>query len=201
MDEQTEELRDLFVETTGEEEITENQEENRGDLADAVTAEDAEQRVRELIGRMRERYAFRSGLDDDALCRIVTGVYADERDADIADELDTDEETVFLARMDLHLVRETDRDTPFPLGGLRELIVAGVSLDERAKHLDADTDAVEHYSQVVEADRRSTRANDRFTDEFAELLTDADLRESHAADARESGLEEAAEDIETNTQL
>jgi len=201
MDEQTEELRDLFVETTGEEEITESQEENRGDLADAVTAEDAEQRVRELIGRMRERYAFRSGLDDDALCRIVTGFYADERDADIADELDTDEETVFLARMDLHLVRETDRDAPFPLGGLRELIVAGVSLDERAKHLDADTDAVEHYSQVVEADRRSTRANDRFTDEFAELLTDADLRESHAADARESGLEEAAEDIETNTQL
>ena len=201
MDEQTEELRDLFVETTGEEEITESQEENRGDLADAITAEDAEQRVRELIGRMRERYAFRSGLDDDALCRIVTGFYADERDAEIADEQNTDEETVFLARMDLHLVRETDRDAPFPLGGLRELIVAGVSLDERAKHLDADTDAVEHYSQVVEADRRSTRANDRFTDEFAELLTDADLRESHAADARESGLEEAAEDIETNTQL
>jgi len=201
MDEQTEELRDLFVETTGAEEVTEDQAEDRGDLADTVAAEDAEARIRELIGRMRERYAFESGLDDDALVRVVTSFFADESDAEIADALGTDEPTVFDARMDLHLVRERDREAPLPMDELRELIVEDVPLDERAERLDTDPDTVEHYSQVIAADRRSTRANGRFADEFAELLTDADLRDSHAADARESGLEEAAEDIETNTQL
>jgi len=201
MDEQTEELRDLFVETTGAEEVTEDQAEDRGDLADTVAAEDAEARIRELVGRMRERYAFESGLDDDALVRIVTRFFADESDGEIADALGTDEPTVFDARMDLHLVRERDREAPLPMDELRELLVEDVPLDERAERLDADRETVEHYSQVIAADRRSTRANGRFVDEFAELLTDADLRESHAADARESGLEEAAEDIETNTQL
>lgn len=201
MDEQTEELRDLFVETTGEEAVTADQKADRGDLTDA-TAEDAEERIAELVAEMRERYAFASGLDD-ALVRVVTGFYADESDAELADAVDADEETVFLARMDLHLIRESDRDAPFPISDLRELIVDEVPLEERAERLDGDADreTVEHYSRVVEADLESTRANDRFTDQFADLLTDADLRESHTGDAHETGLEEAAEDIETNTQL
>ncbi|NHX36944.1 MULTISPECIES: conditioned medium-induced protein 4 [Halolamina] len=201
MDEQTEELRDLFVETTGEETVTEDQSEDRGDLGDAVSAEEAEARVRELVGRMRERYEFQSGLDDGDLVRVVTGFHAGEGDAEIADALETDEGTVALARLDLHLVREGDREAPLSMDDLRELIVADVPLEERVDRLDADAEAVERYSRVIEAERRATRANHRFTDEFAELLTDADLRDSHAADARESGLEEAAEDIETNTQL
>ncbi|MBP1987934.1 conditioned medium-induced protein 4 [Halolamina salifodinae] len=202
MDEQTEELRDLFVETTGEESVTERQEADRGDLSD-VTAEDAEERIAELVAEMRERYEFESGLDDDALVRVVMGFYRDESDAEIAEAVDADEETVFLARVDLHLVRDSDRDATFPLADLRELIVDDVPLEERADRLDgdADTEAVEHYSRVVEAELRSTRANDRFTAQFADLLTDADLRESHTGDAHETGLEEAAEDIETNTQL
>jgi|AntRauTorcE11898_2_1112593.scaffolds.fasta_scaffold00356_6 hypothetical protein len=200
MDEQTEELRDLFVETTGEESVTEDQEDDRGDLTD-VTADDAEQRIDELVGGMRERYAFASGLDDDALVRVVTGFYGGESDAEIADAVDADEGTVFRARMDLHLVRESEHDAPLPLTELRELIVDDVPLEERVDRLDADAETVEHYSQIVEADLRSTRANDRFTDQFADLLTDADLRESHTGDAHATGLEEAAEDIETNTQL
>jgi len=201
MDEQTEELRDLFVETTGEETVTEAQAADRGDLADAVSAEDAAARIRELIGRMRDRYEFQSALDDDDLVRVVTGFYADDGDDVIADDLGVDEESVFGARMDLHLVRERDHEAPLSMEALRELIVDEQPLEERVERLDADAGTVEHYSRVIEAERRATRANHRFTDEFAELLTDADLRDSHAADARESGLEEAAEDIETNTQL
>lgn len=201
MDDRTEQLRDLFVETTGEEEVTESQAEDRGDLADEVAAEDAERRIRELIDQMRERYTFDSGLDADALVQVVTGFYADESDADLADTLETDTETVFLARTDLHLVRDADRDAPFPIEDLRELIVDDVPRDERAEHLQTDSETAEHYSRVVEADMRSTRANHRFTDAFAELLTDADLRESHAVEAHDSGMEEATDDMETNTQL
>ncbi len=108
---------------------------------------------------------------------------------------------MFDARMDLHLVREADREAPLPMDELRALVVDEVPVDERADRLDADVATVERYSRVIAAQRRGTRANHRFTDEFAELLTDADLRDSHAADAHESGLEEAAEDIETDTQL
>lgn len=201
MDEQTEELRDLFVETTGAEEVTEDQQEDRGDLADVVPPEEAEARIRELVGRMRDRYEFASALDDDALVAVVTRFYAGESDDAIADAIDADDGAVFLARMDLHLIRGGDRDAPFPMADLRELIVDDVPLDERAERLDADAETVERYSRVIEADMRSTRASGRFTDEFAELLTDADLRGSHTGDAHDTGLEEAAEDIETNTQL
>lgn len=201
MDEQTEELRELFVETTGEESVTEDQTAERGDLADAGAAADSDERVRELIERMRERYDFRSGLDDDALLRVVRGFHADESDAEIADAVDADEGVVFTARLDLQLVRPADREAPFPLPELRDLIVDEVPPEERAERLDADAETVEQYSRVVETDLRSTRANDRFADAFADLLTDADLRESHTGDAHETGLEEAAEDIETDTQL
>jgi hypothetical protein len=201
MDERTEELKELFVETTGAEEVTETQEAEPGDLAGDVAPEDAPERVEELVARMRERYDFQSGLDDPALARTVLGFYAGADDAELADTLDVDEATVFTARMDLHLLRDADRDPPFPFDDLRELVVADVPLDERAERLEAGEETVEQYSQAVAADLRSTRANHRFVDAFTELLTDAELSESHAADARESGLEEAAEDIETNTQL
>lgn len=201
MDEQTEELRELFVETTGEETVTESQEAERGDLSADVADADADERIQELLGRMRERYEFASGLNDDALRRIVRGFYADESDAELARAIEEAEETVFLARMDLHLLRETDFEAPFPIADLRELIVADVPLDERIEQLDTDRETVEHYSRVIETDLQSTRANDRFTDEFADLLTDADLRDSHTGDAHETGLEEATEDLETNTQL
>lgn len=201
MDERTEELKQLFLETTGAEEVTETQEDGPGDLTAEAAPEDAPERVAAIVARMRERYAFASGLDDETLTRVVLGFYADEDDEALASALEMDEETVFTARMDLHLIRESDREAPFLLSDLRELVVEEVPLSERAEAFEADEEAVEHYSQVIEAERRSTRANHRFVDEFAELLTDADLTASHAADARESGLQEAAEDIETDTQL
>lgn len=201
MDEKTAELRDIFVETTGTEAVTEDQEDGPGSLADHPEEADADERLPELVGRMRERYEFASGLDDDTLVRVVRGFYDDEDDEEIAEAIDADAPTVFTARMDLHLVRESDRTAPFSYEDLRPLVVEGAPLAERAAELDADEAIVEHYSQVVYADLRSTRANDRFTDEFAELLTDQDLEARHANDAREDGLKEATEDLETDVSL
>jgi hypothetical protein len=201
MNERTEELRELFVETTGAEEVTADQEEGPGELSDAAAATDAREQVRELVERMRERYAFDSELDPAQLTEVVLGFHADEDDVALAETLGVAEEDVFTARMDLHLLRAEDREAPFPFDELRELVVEDVPLAERAEQLDAEEATVERYSRVAEAELRSTRANHRFVDEFADLLTDADLSDSHAATARESGLAEAAEDIETNTQL
>lgn len=196
MDEKTAELRDIFIDTTGSDTVTESQEETRGSLTETGGQTDA--RVAELVGTMREKYTFVSGLEDDELQQVVERFYDNESDADIAAAIGVDEDTVFNARMDLHLVRQTDREAPFELGELRTLLVEETPVDERATVLGADEALVSHYSEVVEADLESTRANDRFRDEFEELFTDSALTNRMAQDAREDGLREATEDIETD---
>ncbi|SDL98081.1 hypothetical protein SAMN04487949_0385 [Halogranum gelatinilyticum] len=196
MDEKTAELRDIFIDATGSDTVTESQEETRGSLTEDGTG--AGERLAEIIGTMRDKYSFVSELDDDDLQEVVERFYDGETDADIADALGTDEETVFNARMDLHLVRADDREAPFPLDDLRALLVEEAPLDERAEVLGADESVVTHYTEVVEADLESTRANDRFRDEFEELLTDSALTNRMARDAREDGLHDATEDIETD---
>ncbi|TQQ82859.1 conditioned medium-induced protein 4 [Halonotius terrestris] len=196
MDEKTEELRDIFMEATESDTVTETQAESPGSLTD--TPDDVTDRLATLLDRMRERYDFETGLDTDSRIRLLRGFYGDEDDETIADALDCEPETVRAARLDLHLVRKQERDAPFEFDHLRQLLAEEVPLEERADRLDADLDTVRRYSEVAAADRRSTRANNRFRDEFAELLTDAELTDQLAADTREDGLKEATEDIETD---
>ena len=196
MDEKTAELRDIFIDTTGSDTVTESQEETRGSLTEA--GGQAGERVPEIIATMREKYTFVSGLDDGDLQQVVEEFHDGGSDTDIASALGVDEETVFNARMDMHLVRDEDREAPFDLDQLRALLVEETPMDERATALDADEATVTHYTEVVEADLESTRANDRFRDEFEELLTDSALSSRMAQNAREDGLREATEDIETD---
>ncbi|TKX77396.1 hypothetical protein EXE53_26810, partial [Halorubrum sp. SD626R] len=115
-----------------------------------------------------------------------------------------DPEAVRDARLDLHLVCDRDREVDgdaFAYGDVKRLTAAGRSIVECTEALDADPDTVARYARVARVDLTSTRANDRFRDEFRDLLTDAEIEGSHAADAREDGLEEATEDIETDVSL
>ena len=196
MDEKTAELRDIFIDATGSDTVTESQEESPGSLADESA--DDEARVHELVATMRERYEFSSDLDDEELETVVRLYHEDAADEQIAAELQADEEEVFDARMDLHLVRESDRDAPFGMELLRSLYVENIPLEEIADRFGTDEATVEHYVEVVEADMESTRANDRFRDEFAELLSDADLAGGLTDEAHEDGLREATEDMETD---
>ncbi|WP_311170419.1 conditioned medium-induced protein 4 [Halobellus ordinarius] len=222
MDEKTAELRDLFVETTGEETVTESQSTPRGSLS-ADRDDAVDERLADLIAAMRDRYEFVSSLSPADLRRIVRGFFdpdaagadaeswSDAADAALADSLsaDADAETVFHARMDLHLVTEFDREAPVRYERLRRAVLAasddsGGEIDESlAAALDTDPDAetVRHYRRVVAADLASRGVNHRFRDGFADLLTDADLSSRLAADARRDGLEEATEDIETDVSL
>ena len=227
MDEKTADLRDLFVDATGSETVTERQAEDRGTLVDRDD-EAAHEEVRELVAAMRERYGFSTPLGDDAYALVARGRFADEDDAAIAaairdgladtdgdsdvDPADVDAETVRKARLDLHLVRESDRkidapdgdedgDAPFAYADLKRLTAAGNSIVECAEELDAPPDVIARYAAVARTDIASTRANDRFRDAFRDLLTDADIEGSLASDAREDGLREATEDIETDVSL
>ncbi len=207
MDEKTEALRDLFVDATGAETVTERQAESPGSLTDrdedAVAA-----RVAELVSTMRERYAFDAGLNNAGYRRVAVGFFDDEDDATIAAALadgsmSIDADVVREARFDLHLVDEDDRDTPAPVeyAAVKRAVAADRRITELAATFSVDAETVDAYVPVAEADLASTRVNDRFRDELRTLLTDADLEGSHAATAREDGLRDATEDIETDVSL
>ncbi|WP_363464823.1 conditioned medium-induced protein 4 [Halogeometricum borinquense] len=217
MDEKTAELRDIFVETTGSETVTETQEESPGSLTDELSDAERNERVARLVASMRDRYEFETAFSDEDLCRIVRGFYDGDSDAELAAALDAEagESDVFVARMDLHLVHDSDRDAPFSLDTLRALLDDGADDETCAAELSTQTDGdattddnvgidaetVAHYRRVVETQREATRANDRFRTEFTELLTDSDLSARLAEDARRDGLQEATEDIETDVSL
>jgi hypothetical protein len=154
MDDKTADLRDLFVETTGEEAVTESQTAGRGSLSTDEGDDDAvEERLAELVSEMVDRYEFDSDLPEPDLCRVVRAFFdpaADDAgsdswsgaaDAAVAASLsaDADADAVFRARMDLHLVAEVDRNAPVPYADLRALISNEASSDDA----DSDRDGVD----------------------------------------------------------
>ncbi|GGM70717.1 hypothetical protein J2752_001791 [Halarchaeum rubridurum] len=199
MDEKTRELRDIFVDVTEGETVTEHQEEGHGSLA---TDAEIDERLRETVTDMRERLDFRTDLDDAALVRLVRGFYAGDDDAALADALDVDEDTVSEARRDLHLIQPDVADAPLDLDALRRALETGdPDTDALAERLDSDPDTVREYAGVARAQIEIQSVNDRYRAEFESVLQDRDLAERLTTAAREDGLEEATEGQETNTNL
>jgi len=196
MDEKTEDLRDIFVDVTGEETVTERQSEARGSLSLDPEAED---RLREAVVDMREALGFDTSLDTDELVVVVQGFYDDASDADIARELGDDSlaKTVARARVELHLLRDRDTDAPFDLDALREGLEEGTSVADLAERFDVSPSTVRRYRRVLEAQRERRRTNDRFRARFEDALGDA-VSERMTADVKEKGLEGATEGQETN---
>jgi hypothetical protein len=197
MDEKTEELRDLFLDVADDGTVTEPQEETPGSLTDE---QPEDERLDDVIERMQERYAFETDWDDEAYRRLVRGFFDEESDADLAEELDVDEGSVVRARMDLHLLRESDTEFPFELRKLRQLRNAEEEVD-LAEELEADEATLERAICVIETQDEARTANDRFRDEFEEIVTDGDLSTQLARDAREDGLEEATEGMENDLSM
>ncbi|MCU4717522.1 conditioned medium-induced protein 4 [Halapricum hydrolyticum] len=197
MDEKTEQLRDIFVDVAGEETVTERQQEGRGSLADSDDERIVE-RLIDVIEDMRERYDFETDCDDRTLAAIVRGFYEGDDDGTLADELDLDVETVFRARMDLHLVEDSDADAPFSMASLRDLLAEDADSETIAAELDADRDAIEHFGRVATAQNRARRTSHRYRTAFEEILTDADLSIQLTESVKEDGLDDATEDIETD---
>jgi hypothetical protein len=194
MEEKTEELRDIFVSVSGSETVTETQEGTRGSLVDDGSAESEDERLREVIAQLRDRESFETDLDSETYVAVVRAFYDDTGDATVATDLGLDAETVFAARLDLHLIGGADRDAPFDLAALRRR--GGEGDDAVAAAVGVGPETVAHYRRVVEAEDRARRVNHRYREAFDEILTDADL-ERRLADT-EDGLREAAEDIETD---
>ena len=196
MDEKTEQLRNIFMDVAGEESVTESQAAGRGSLTDTDEAAVSE-RLGETVARMRDRYGFRTELDDPDLVTVVREFYAGRDDVELADELDSDESAVVEARLDLHLLRETDDDADFDIGAFRRRVVGDDTDEELAAVFDIDTETAARYRRVIEAQTAARGVSHRFTSEFEDALSDAGLATRHTAAVRETGLDEASEDIDS----
>ncbi len=197
MDEKTEELRDIFMDVTDESTVTESQEETHGSLQSET---EVEERLEDVIAEMRDRYDFGTTLSDEQLVTVVRGYYAGDSDAEIARALGDGSlgKTVARARIDLHLVRDSDADAPFDLDALRELLDEDASTAECAADLDVSESTVRRYRRVVETQQERRTVNDRYRDEFENVLQDRELAERMTEDIHEDGLDDATEGMETN---
>lgn len=195
MDEKTEALRELFVQVTDEDTVTETQAESRGSLTGDRAASD---RLGAVVARMREEFAFGTSLPDEDLVRIVEAFYRGASDTDIASELDVSRRTVVRARLDLHLLRDRDQEPPFALETLERVDREGRSTDEIAKSLDVSPSTVRRYRRVLEAKNEMRRVSERFRSEFEDALVDAELGDSLTRDVTDDGLEDATEGMETD---
>lgn len=197
MDEKTEELRDIFVDLTDEDTVTERQSESRGSL----TGETSTEGLAAIVAEMRERCGFDTSLDDEALVAVIERFYAGDTDGDIAEALDVDQRTVFRARLDVHLLRESDTDAPFDFETLREFLAEDRPTSDIAEALGVSESTVRRYRRVVEARDEHRRVSGRFRSEFEDLVATADLTQQLTTDVQEDGLDEATEGMETNVQF
>ena len=197
MDEKTEELRDIFMDVTDESTVTEQQEETHGSLHSET---EVDERLEAVIARMRDRYDFGTTLSDEELVTVVRGYYDGDSDAEIARELGDASlgKTVSRARIDLHLIRDSDTDAPFDLDELREQFDAGASTAECADELDVSESTVRRYRRIIETQQEKRTVNDRFTDEFENVLRDRELSDRMTEVVQKDGLDDATEGMETN---
>ena len=197
MNEKTEELRNLFMDITDESEVTERQEEGRGSLSSDAHVDE---RLAQIVGAMRERYSFSTTLSDEELVAVISGFYDGDSDAEIARDLGDAAlaKTVTRARFDLHLLRDSDLDAPFDLTALRELNAHDVDDETAADELDADVTDVRRFRRVVETQDEIRRINDRYRDDFENVLHDRELSDRMTRDIQQDGLEDATDGMETN---
>ncbi|MFT4957585.1 MAG: DNA-binding CsgD family transcriptional regulator [Halobacteriales archaeon] len=197
MDEKTEELRDIFMDVSDSETVTETQEATHGSLTDQEEVAVMEE-LDGVIGRMRERFEFDAELADEEYCRVVRLFYDGASDAAIARDLDLSRQGVFRARLDVHLFRDRDLEAPFDLSTLGEHLDVDHSMTVIADMLDVSPSTVRRYRRVIRARDEARRSNDRFRDEFETILPDADLSTRLTGDVKEDGLDDATEGMETN---
>jgi hypothetical protein len=199
MDEKTAALRDIFVNVTDSKTVTERQKKGPGSLTQGVPANRAD-RIREIITTMRDRCVFDTTLEDDALVTVVTGFFDGESDTDIGANIDQDRRTVVRARLALHLIDDRDTDAPFELDELRSLLRDGSSVTEAAVELNTNESTVQRYRQVLHAKTEQRRVSGRFRAQFDDLFTDVKT-EQLTAGIRETGLQDATEDAESESNI
>lgn len=180
----TDELREIFLKLSPVTTFTDRQE-TATRVGDVPSDREIEETLVDLVAEMRERFDFRSPLDDAALVTVVRGFYAGRDDADVADHLGVDTDAVTQARLDLQLFRPEDSEAPFDLRELLRLVEAGRDDAACASALDTSEETVREYRRVIDARQHARRDSYHYPLEFESLLgvdTDEELSASLEAD-------------------
>jgi DNA-directed RNA polymerase specialized sigma subunit len=150
---------------------------------------------------MREEYEFDTDRSDAEYAHLVRTYYEGEEDAEIAEALDVDRREVVRARLDVHLVRDRDRDAPFELKRLRRLLNDDDSTGEIAEELDVSASTVRRYRRIVETENAIRSVSARYQADFEDVLTDAGISSDMTSDVKEDGLEDATEGAEAESDM
>lgn len=198
MDKKTETLRDIFVDVTGSETVTEHQSDPRGSIP--TDSEKIDVRIRAVIERMTDRYELETPLSDEELVVVVRSFFEGKDDKTIAAKLDEthDPATVTDARIQLHLLTEEDLDGPIDGAQLQTRLDDGESIEEIAADLDIEKSILQQYRRVLEVQRERRLVGDRFRQSFEYAMGEASLSHRLTENIKKDGLEDATEDIETN---
>ncbi|WP_336326739.1 conditioned medium-induced protein 4 [Halovenus sp. HT40] len=190
MDDKTEELRDIFLSVSDEESVTESQTESRGSLLGDSGGE-----LAEVLEQLREKFGFELSLSDSERIQLIEEFYEGKDDDELAEKLGLDHETVFAARMELHLLREEeprlDEET------VEVISESDQSAETLSEEMDATAEEIRRVRAVLDAQARSRRVSQRFRIAYEERVTDAELSDHLAAETQEDGLEGATEGSET----
>lgn len=196
MEHKTEQLREIFMEVADDATVTEQQQESPGTLTGEQPVDD---RLDALIQQLRERYTFHTDLSTEEYRDLAREYYQDASDVSMASSFDIDPETVFAARLDLHLLRESDREGPVSISDLRKHIRQADGDANPADHFDADPDDLERLTRVAKTEIAMRQVNYRYRDAFNDILGDGDLAEHFTDEVTNDGLEDATEGMEVET--
>jgi hypothetical protein len=180
----TDELREIFLKMSPVTTFTDRQE-TTARVGTVLTDDEVDEALVRLVAEMRDRFDFRSTLDDDSLAAVVRGFYAGRSDDEIAATLDVDPAAVREGRLDLQLFRPVDSEAPFDLRDLLWLLEDGQDDAACAADLGVTEPTVRTYRRVVEARRRARCDSYHYPLEFESLLgvdTDEELSASLEAD-------------------
>lgn len=180
--EKVQRLQEMFASMTTESTFVESQEAARGAVPDDS---ELEADLRALVAEMRDRYGFRTKLDDAALVAVVRGFYDGASDAELAGTLDASSEQVVRARINLHLFRPEDTAASFDLADLRAMLREGVTVAEAAHELGVPESTVSRYAGVLRRQAAARRSGYHYPGEFESLLGVADGRDLAAVSLTE----------------
>lgn len=198
MDDKTENLRDIFRSVADEDFLTEGQSVDRGTLLGESDA--PEERLDAVLEAIDEKFGLETPLSRSERRRLFELFYAGASDADLADELGYDEQTIFSARMELHLCRPDEPSVPDE--AVRQIQQqSDREPADLATAMEVSAEAVERTRAILEARARSRRVSHRYRSTFDEIFTDETPSSRLTAGAREDGLEGATEDAETDVEF
>ncbi len=194
MEEKTEELRDIFLSVSDEETVTESQQDERGSLTEEGSVE---KRLAEIIETLEEKFGFETNLTSEQRRQLIEQFYDGDSDQKLAAAVGYDEETVFDARMELHLLREDEPELDTEIVEQIQKSEAEAAADE----LGLEPELIERTRAILATRDRSRRVSHRFRTAYEEIFTDADLTSQFASEAHADGLEDATEGAETDVEF